>query len=131
MKELGAHNRIVQKYVLMCTDPQFPTDKIYRAHKLRWKIETCYRELRQSHGFEEYHARNFNANFGHIALSFPSYLCVVVTRLLTPRLCHKTLGQVKRLVFDALVELERFADPVRVKFSAVFLREVGLPAYCT
>jgi len=131
VKELGAHNRIVQKYVLMCTDPQFPTDKVYRAHKLRWKIEVCYRELRQNHGFEEYHARNFNANFGHIALSFLSYLCVGVTRLLTPSLRRKTLGQVKRLVFDALVELERFADPVRIKFSAVFLREVGLPAYCS
>jgi len=131
VKELGAHNRIVQKYVLMCTDPQFPTDKVYRAHKLRWKIETCYRELRQNHGFEEYHARNFNANFGHIALSFLSYLCVVVTRLLTPSLRRKTLGQIKHLVFDALIELERFTDPVRVKFSAVFLREVGLPAYCT
>jgi len=131
VKELGAHQRIVQKYVLMCSDPHFPTDKVYRAHKLRWKIEVCYRELRQNHGFEEYHARNFNANFGHIALSFLSYLCVVVTRLMTPSLRRKTLGQVKRLVFDALVELERFGDLMRVKFSAVFLREVGLPAYCT
>ena len=131
VKELGAHNRIRQKYVLMCTDPQFPTDKVYRAHKLRWKIEVGYRELRQNHGFAEYHARNFNANFGHIALSFLSYLCVVVTRLMTPSLRRKTLGQVKHLVFDALVELERFADPVRVKFSAVFLRDIGLPAYCT
>jgi len=131
VKELGAHNRIVQKYVLMCTDPHFPTDQVYRAHKLRWKIEVCYRELRQNHGFEEYHARNFNANFGHIALSFLSYLCVVVTRLMTPSLRRKTLGQVKRLVFDALIDLERFGDPIRVKFSAVFLRDVGLPAYCT
>ncbi len=138
VKELGAHNRIVQKYVLMRSDPRFPTDKVYRAHKLRWKIEVGYRELRQQHGFAEYHARNFNANpsassgqaFGHIALSFLSYLCVVVTRLMTPSLRRKTLGQVKRLVFDALVELERFADPIRVKFSAVFLREVGLPLYC-
>ena len=131
VKELGAHNRIVQKYVLMCTDPQFPTDQVYRVHKWRWKIEVGYRELRQNHGFEEYHARDFNANFGHIALSFLSYLCVVVTRLMTPSLRRKTLGQIKHLVFDALVELERFGDPVRVKFSAVFLREIGLPAYCT
>jgi len=130
VKELGAHNRIVQSYVLMCSDPRFPTDQVYRAHKLRWKIEVGYRELRQNHGFEAYHARNFNANFGHLALSVLSYLCAVVTRLLTPSLRHKTLGQIKHLVFDALVDLERFVEPIRVKFSAVFLREIGLPAYC-
>jgi hypothetical protein len=130
VKELGAHNRIVQSYVLMCSDPRYPTDQVYRAHKLRWKIEVGYRELRQNHGFEAYHARNFNANFGHLALSFLSYLCAVVTRLLTPSLRHKTLGQIKHLLFDAVIELERFVEPIRVKFSAVFLREIGLPAYC-
>ena len=131
VKELGAHNRIVQRYVLMCTDPRYPSDRVYRAHKLRWKIETCYREVRQNHGFAAYHARNFNANFGHVALSFLSYLCVVVTRLLTPSLRHRTLGQVKQVLFDALVEVEHFSEPLRVKFSAVFLAEIGLPAYCT
>jgi hypothetical protein len=81
--------------------------------------------------FELYHARNFNANFGHVTLSFLSYLCLVVTRLLTPKLRDKTLGQVKQLVFDALVELERHGDQILVKFGAQFRREIGLPAYCT
>lgn len=130
VKEVGHHNKVLQKYVLMCTDPTFRTDRVYRAHKLRWKIEECYREVRQNHGLELYHARDFNANFGHVALSFLSYLCVVVTRLLTPALRDKTLGQVKRLVFDAVVELERLGDDIVVKFSPQFWREVGLPAYC-
>jgi hypothetical protein len=129
-KELGAHNKLLQRYALMCTDPAFRNDHVYRAHKLRWKIEECYREVRQNHGLELYHARNFNANFGHVALSFLSYLCLVVTRLLTPKLRDKTLGQVKQLVFDALVELERHGDQLFVKFGARFRREVGLPAYC-
>jgi hypothetical protein len=131
VKELGAHNKILQRYGLMCTDPAFRNDHVYRAPKLRWKIEECYREVRQNHGFELYHARNFNANFGHVALSFLSYLCLAVTRLLTPQLRDKTLGQVKQLVFDALVELERHGDQILVKFSARFRREIGLPAYCT
>jgi len=97
VKELGAHNKILQHYVLMCTDVTFRNDQVYRAYKLRWKIEECYREVRQNHGLELYHARNFNANFGHVALSFLSYLCLVVTRLLTPKLRDKTLGQVKQL----------------------------------
>jgi hypothetical protein len=131
VKELGRHNKVLQKYVLMCTDPTFRTEQVYRAHKLRWKIEECYREVRQQHGLELYHARNFNANFGHVALSFLSYLCVVVTRLLTPALHDKTLGQVKRLLFDAWVELERQGEVLIVKFSTQFHRDVGLPAYCT
>ena len=130
VKELGAHNKIVQSYVLMCTDAMFGNVRVYRAHKLRWKIEECYREVRQNHGLELYHARNFNANFGHVALSFLSYLCVAVTRLLTPPLRHKTLGQVKQLLFDAWVELERHGDWLIVKFGSHFRRKVGLPAYC-
>jgi len=130
VKELGAHNKILQRYALMCTDVTFHNDQVYRAYKLRWKIEECYREVKQHHGLELYHARDFNANFGHVALSFLSYLCLVVTRLLTPKLQDKTLGQVKHLVFDALVELEEGDNGFIVKFSSRFRREVGLPAYC-
>ena len=130
MKELGAHNKILQRYALMCTDVTFHNDQVYRAYKLRWKIEECYREVKQQHGLELYHARDFNANFGHVALSFLSYLCLVVTRLLTSKLRDKTLGQVKQLVFDALVELEQGDHGSIVKFSSRFRREVGLPAYC-
>jgi len=131
VKELGQHNKILQQYVLMCTDPTFRNDQVYRAYKLRWKIEECYREVRQQHGLEQYHARNFNENFAHVTLSFLSYLCLMVTRLLTPKLRHKTLGQVKHLVFDALVELEQRGDGLIVKFSACFWQDIGLPAYCT
>ena len=53
-----------------------------------------------------------------------------MTRLLTPKLRDKTLGQVKQLVFDALIELERRGDQLIVKFSSRFRREIGLPAYC-
>ena len=130
VKELGAHHKILQQYVLMCTDVTFHNDQVYRADKLRWKIEECYREVKQHHGLELYHARDFNANFGHVALSFLSYLCLVVTRLLTPKLRHKTLGQIKHLLFDALVELEQGDHRVIVKFSARFRREIGLPDYC-
>jgi hypothetical protein len=130
VKELGAHNKILQQYVLVCTDVTFHNDQVYRAYKLRWKIEECYREVKQHHGLELYHARDFNANFGHVALSFLSYLCLEVTRLLTPKLRDKTLGQVKHLVFDALVELEQGDHGCIVKFSSRFRRELGLPAYC-
>jgi hypothetical protein len=60
-----------------------------------------------------------------------SYVCLVVTRLLTPKLRARTSGQVKQLVFDALVELEQGDHGFIVKFSARFRREVGLPGYAT
>ena len=66
-----------------------------------------------------------------MTLSFLSYLCVMVTRLLTPNLRHKTLGQVKHLVFEALVELERCEEVLIIRFGSLFWRDIGLPAYCT
>ena len=58
-------------------------------------------------------------------------LCLVVTRLLTPKLRDKTLGWVKHLVFDALIELEQSTNGFIIKFSSRSRREVGLPAYYT
>jgi hypothetical protein len=40
------------------------------------------------------------------------------------------LGQVKQLLFEAWVELERHGDWLIVKFGSHFRRKVGLPAYC-
>lgn len=130
VKELGPHNTILHAYALMCTDPHFRNDHVYCAHKLRWKIEEGYREVRQNHGLEQYHARNFNTNFGHVALSFLSYLCLVVTRLLTTKLRHETLGQIKQRMFQALVELEWVDEILHINFEPQFWREIGLPAYC-
>ena len=86
--------------------------------------------MRQQHGLEQYHALNFNENFAHVTLSFLSYLCLVVTRLLTPKLRRKTLGDVKRFVFEALVQVERRGETLIVKFGSLFWRDIGLPAYC-
>ncbi len=124
-------NRISQRYTLMCTDPNWSPAHVYRAHKLRWRIEECYRELRQNHALEQFHGRNLNAIIGHIVLSYLSYLCVALTRLLTPNLKDKTLGWIKRHVFGALVTVERIANDIYVGFTATFLRDIGLPSFCT
>jgi hypothetical protein len=55
---------------------------------------------------------------------------LVVTRLLTPKLRHETLGQIKKRMFQALVELEWVGDTLHINFDPPFWREIGLPAYC-
>lgn len=129
VKELGRHNKIVRTFSLMCTDPGFRPQDVYRAYKWRWKIEEGYRELRQNHGLADYHARNFNENFGHVTLSFISYLCLLVTRLLATQLRDKTLGHVKRVLFDALITIEQVGEELVIRFNHQFWQHVGLPNY--
>jgi len=58
----------------MCTDPDCPDELVYRAHKLRWKIEEGYREMRQRHGFGAFHSRDWNAIYMGIS-PLPSCPC--------------------------------------------------------
>ena len=131
VQEFNRKGKLTQEYVLMCTDPRYANHKVWRTHKLRWRIEEIYREVRQNHGFEDFHCRNFNAIYGHVALSFLSHLCLTVTRLMTPKLRSLTLGKIKHEVFNALVELVSTADQMTVCFTDEFLERHGLPAFCT
>jgi hypothetical protein len=98
-----------------------PTPKSARAYKLRWRIEEIYREARQNHALEAFHGRHFNAIYAHVFLSFLSHMCLVVTRLLSPRLQPMTLGQIMTQVFKALVELVSITEGVVVHFTDQFM----------
>ena len=115
----------------MCTDRRYANAQVYRAYKLRWRIEEIYREARQNHALEAFHGRNLNAIYGHVFFSFLSHMCLVVTRLLSPKLQAMTLGQVMDKVFKALVELVSTSQGVTVRFTDEFLERFGLPAFCT
>ncbi len=131
VKEFNRRRQLTQRYTLMCTDVRYPVEQVFRAHQWRWRIEECYRELRQNHALEQFHGRNLNAIVGHIVLSYLSYLCLALTRWLTPKLKHKTLGWIKQHVFGALVTLEHVGDEIRIGFTASFLQDIGLPDFCT
>jgi hypothetical protein len=131
VREYSCEGKLTQEYVLMCTDPRYANHKVYRAYKLRWRIEEIYRETRQNHALESFHARNFNAIYAHVFLSFLSHTCLVVTRLLSPKLQHMTLGQILHKVFRAFVELLSTVNDVIVRFTDDFLECYGLPAFCT
>lgn len=131
VQEYTRQGKLAQEYALMCTDRRYANAQVYRAYKLRWRIEEIYRETRQNHALEAFHGRHFNAIYAHVFLSFLSHLCLVVTRLLSPKLQAMTLGQMMTQVFKALVELVSTAEGVVVRFTDQFLERFGLPAFCT
>ena len=131
VREYSRQGKLTQEYALMCTDPRYANHKVYRAYKLRWRIEEIYREARQNHALEAFHTRNFNAIYAHVFLSFLSHTCLVVTRLLSPKLQNMTLGQIMGTVFRACVELLHTVNGVIVRFTDEFLERYGLPAFCT
>jgi hypothetical protein len=131
VRESNRQDKLTQEYVLMCTDPRYANHKVYRAYKLRWRIEEIYREARQNHALAAFHSRNFNAIYGHVFFSFLSHTCLVVIRLLSPKLQSMTLGQIMQQVFKALVELVHTVEGVIVRFTDEFLERYGLPAFCT
>lgn len=131
VREYNHQDKLTQEYALMCTDPRCANDQVYRAYKLRWRIEEIYREARQNHALAAFHGRNFNAIYGHVFLSLLSHTCLMVTRLFSPKLQHMTLGQIMHQVFRALVELVNTVEGVVVRFTDEFLDRYGLPAFCT
>lgn len=131
VQEYTRQGKLAQAYALMCTDRRYANAQVYRAYKLRWRIEEIYREARQNHALEAFHGRHFNAIYAHVFLSFLSHMCLVVTRLLSPKLQVMTLGQIMTQVFEALLELVSTAEGVVVHFTDQFLERFGLPAFCT
>ncbi len=86
----------------MCTDPDYPDELVYRAHKLRWKIEEGYREMRQHHGFGAFHSRDWNAIYGHLTFAFLSLLLTTAIRRFNQRIATQTLGWVKEHYLNAV-----------------------------
>jgi len=126
VQELNQKNQPPRLYILLCTDPDYPDELVYRAHKLRWKIEEGYREMRQQHGFGAFHGQNWNAIYGHLTFVFLSLLFTITIRRLAKNLTDQTLGWVKQNYLNALVELEQEVDRLVIRFSQGFLQQFGL-----
>jgi len=124
---LGRKGQVVRHFVLLCTDLDFVALDVLRAYKLRWKIEVCYRECKQNHGFAHFHARTFETIYGQLFMSLLAYTCVTLIRLFTAKLEDKTLGWVKDLYFNSLVRLTVESGTTVIEFSGTFLDNYGLP----
>ncbi len=126
VEEFNKKDQPTRRYGLMCTDPDYPDELVYRAHKLRWKIEEGYREMRQHHGFGAFHSRDWNAICGHLTFAFLSLLLTITVRRFNQRIATQTLGWVKEYYLNAVVELQEVADALIVRFSQGFLQQFGL-----
>jgi hypothetical protein len=131
VEELNHKGEVVHRFVLMCTDLRFPPLDVLRVYKLRWYIEVCYRECKQNHGLGHFHARTWETIYGQILMSFLAYICLSLTRLLTPRLRDRTLGWIKRHYFNSLVCLSISpTGETLIELSPTLLDDYGLPAFC-
>lgn len=118
---------IGQCYALMCTDPKFKAEKVFQAHKLRWKIEEFYREARQNHGLGKFHCRDKDAIQSHIVFSFMSWICTALCRMWNTPLKDKTLGWIKRNIFQRIVKLKHQGGKIIVCFDKEWIELYGLP----
>lgn len=126
VEEFNKKDQPTRRYALLCTDPAYDDELVYRAHKLRWKIEEGYREMRQHHGLGNFHSRNWNAIYGHIAFTFLSLLLTIAIRRFNQRIATQTLGWIKKHYLNAVVELQVQADCLIICFNPGFLQQFGL-----
>ena len=126
VEEFNKKDQPTRRYALLCTDPAYADELVYRAHKLRWKIEEGYREMRQHHGLSFFHSRNWNAIYGHIAFTFLSLLLTTAIRCFNQRIATQTLGWVQQHYLNAVVELQVQTGRLIIRFNPGFLRQFGL-----
>ncbi len=114
-------------FVLMCTDDKFSDKDVLRIYKLRWKIEVCYREVKQNHCFGKFHSQNSLTNFGQTMLSLVAYSFVQIQKLLLPSLNEKTLGWIKDEYLSVIIQLVPRPDGTYFIDFPRWLIEIGLP----
>ncbi len=116
--------------VLLCTDIECQNDQILRVYKLRWRIEVCYREVKQNHLFGQFHARNANTIYGQTLLSLVAYTFVSLFRLLVPPLINHSLGEIVEDYLNVIVDLT-FSDSelVNIEFQRWLVWKIGLPDF--
>jgi hypothetical protein len=121
--------------VIMCTDLRAAPDAILRWYLLRWRIEVCYREVKQHHRFGAFHAQTHLINYGQTMLSLVAYVFVSLMRLIVPGLRERTLGWIRDHYLNAIVRLVIVDDEAGrhylIELSGWLLDEYGLPPWDT
>lgn len=126
VKELNAKGKVMQEYSLMCTDTTCEDVKVFWIDKIRWVIETFYREAKQNHGMNDFHMQKFTGIYAHMLFVFISFIFFTLLQLLVPGLLEKTLGWIKRNYVNAAVQIRKINGKILVIFHHEFLRKYGL-----
>ncbi len=116
--------------IILCTDTRCANDKVLRIYRLRWRIEVCYREVKQNHNFGKFHARNMETIYGQTILSMVAYLFISLLRLLVPPLRGCTPGWIIKQYVNVIVRLaiSQNGEPV-VDFPPWLMDNYGLPSW--
>lgn len=117
--------------VIMCSDVRAAADDILRWYLLRWRIEVCYREVKQHHGFGAFHAQTHTINYGQTMLSLVAYLFVSLMRLLVPALHKRTLGWIRDHYLNVIVRLVIDDHRYVIELPGWLLDDYGLPPWET
>lgn len=114
-------------FILLSTDCDFPDEQVLRVYKLRWKIEVCYREVKQNHAFGNFHSQHANTNFGQTMLSLVAYTFVQLHQIMVPKLKEFTPGWIIDEYLGAIVNLIAYPDGQVVIELPSWLMRIGLP----
>ena len=127
VQELDKYGRAKARYILVCTDIHFSTEKIIETYKLRWTIECFFRTAKQRFGLDKFHVRKFNEIHSHITFVFISYLLMACLKISNPKLTDLSFGQIIDRYLKSLVTLKRTAKGVLVDLDPEFFKEFGFP----
>ncbi|MCK5508171.1 MAG: transposase [Desulfobacterales bacterium] len=127
VQELDKYGRAKARYILVCTDIHFSTEKIIEAYKLRWNIECFFRTAKQRFGLDKFHVRKFSEIHSHITFVFISYLFMACLKISNPKLTDPSFGQIIDRYLKSLVTLKRTAKGVLVDLDPRFFKEFGFP----
>ena len=127
VQELDKYGRAKARYILVCTDIHFSTEKIIEAYKLRWTIECFFRTAKQRFGLDKFHVRKFNEIHSHITFVFISYLLMACLKISNPKLADLSFGQIIDRYLKSLVTLKHTAEGILVDLDPGFFKEFGFP----
>ena len=123
--------RVIARYVVVCTDPEWSPLKAVAAYKMRWSIEVFYRTAKQRFGLTQFHCKDFSAIYFHMTFVFLAYLMTAVLRQITPTLINHSLGGVIDDYLKCLVRLKRKGNQLIVVLGPRFAQDFGLPTELT
>jgi len=120
-------------FVLMCTDLDYPLLSVLQVHLLRWRIEVCYREVKQNHAFGLFHSQTMSTNYGQTMLSLVAYLFLMLLKLTVPPLAHHSYGWIKTHYLNVIVHFVSSGDPQDpdyvLQFPGWLIDDYGLPLW--
>lgn len=89
------------RVILVGSKPAMGADSVISIYKLRWLIETFFRDNKQNIGWTEYHGRKFIGVSNHIFFNFLAYYIIATFRRISQSVRRMTVGQILQRVIKS------------------------------